>query len=708
MNEFKAPPPDESSDNDANNENNDSIHMELLRARSRQRRFYLLLTLILFAGMILTTSLISFSNGTLINVQPEQAQESAAVKVLGALGGSIGSTVYSLFGNPTIEVSATGFNTLRKTLLDSETGGTLSIKLSEIPQLLRVTTKPDSEKTRWSVDGNMVAKAKQLQQKLFSGEHAIEIDNPYFKKQRINVVMQPGKGLDRSVDLQPISGQMNISTTPPGASVHINGDEIGLSPVSVKKPGGQYHLEIALGSYQTISEDVEITNTEMLIERDYRLAASKAYVSLHLSPVGGVLLLNGKKVPSPAGKLAVKARTNNMLSYHKPGYFSQQQTVSISPGTEKEISFHLKPETGVVDVRSKPAATVLIDGKQVGRTPLILTLSAIPHHIELRKRGYRSHKQTLTPDSKSRQTITAVLRTESQARLAETPQTYTNSVGMRLKLFRPRSSFVMGAPRYEKGQRANEFLRTVKLTRAFYIGKYEVTGAQFARFRRGKGKKGTVSLFRPEESKLSPLYQTAPFLLPARSVSWIEAAQFCNWLSAQEKLKPFYNIRNGQYAGFNATSDGYRLPSEAEWEWLARKAGKAKQSKFTWGNATTIPENSGNIADETAKGTTTHYVPNYSDGYAGLAPVGSYPAEKSGLYDLTGNVSEWVHDVYTLVPPVGQTTELDPLGQNSGDTHTVKGSNWRSGTITELRASYREGANTGRDDIGFRVARYID
>jgi len=686
MNEFKAPPPDESSDNDANNENNDSIHMELLRARSRQRRFYLLLTLILFAGMILTTALISFSNGTLINVQPEQAQESAAVKVVGALGGSIRSTVYSLFGNPTIEVSATGFNTLRKTLLDSETGGTLSIRLSEIPQLLRVTTKPDSEKTRWSVDGNMVAIAKQLQQKLFSGEHSIEIDNPYFKKQRINVVMQPGKGLDRSVDLQPISGQMNISTTPPGASVRINSDVIGLSPVSVKKPGGQYRLEIALGSYQTISEDVEITNTEMLIERDYRLAASNAYVSLHLSPVGGVLLLNGKKVPSPAGKLAVKARTNNMLSYHKPGYFSQQQTVSITPGAEKQISFHLKPETGVVDVRSKPAATVLIDGKQAGQTPLLLTLSAIPHHIELRKRGYRSYKQTLTPGSKSRQTITAVLRTETQARLAETPQTYTNSVGMRLKLFRPRSSFVMGAPRYEKGQRANEFLRTVKLTRAFYVGKYEVTGAQFAKFSRSKGGQNE----------------------PVHSVSWIEAAQFCNWLSEQEKLKPFYNIRNSKYAGFNATSDGYRLPSEAEWEWLARKAGKAKQSKFTWGNATTIPENSGNIADETAKGTTTHYVPNYSDGYAGLAPVGSYPTEKSGLYDLTGNVSEWVHDVYTLVPPVGQTTELDPLGQNSGDTHTVKGSNWRSGTITELRASYREGANTGRDDIGFRVARYID
>jgi len=682
MSEFKSAAEAAESDDVADN---GSIHEELLRAKSRQRRFYLLLTLALFFGATFTTGLIGFSNGTLIDVQPKQAQDSAVLKVVGALGGSIDNTAYSLFGNPSIEVSATGFATLRKTLLDSETGDMLSIKLTEIPQLLRVTTKPDSEKTRWFVDGNMVAIAKQLQQKLFSGEHAIEIDSPYFKKQHINVTMVLGKGLEQSVELQPISGEMRITTLPTGASVRINGEAVGLSPVSVTKPGGQYRLEVALGDYQAISEDVEIINTDKLIERDYRLAAKKAYVHVHLSPAGGVLLLNGKKISLPAEKLAVKARADNMLSYHKPGYFSQHQTVSIAPGAEKKISFQLKAEMGVIDVRSKPNAVVIVDGKQMGKTPLQLTLSALPHRIELRKRGFRSYNKTLTPSSKSAKKIRALLRTELQARLSESPRELTNSVGMRLKLFKPRGSFVMGAPRYEKGQRANEFLRTVKLTRPFYVSKYEVTGAQFSKFRRGKG-----------------------VLLPVRSVSWMEAAAYCNWLSAREKLSPFYNIRNGHYGGFNAASDGYRLPSEAEWEWLARKARKAKQSKFTWGDETTIPENSGNIADEAAKGATLHYVPNYSDAYAGRAPVGSYPAEPSGLHDLTGNVSEWVHDVYSLVPPVGQTTEIDPLGRNTGDTHTVKGSNWRSGTITELRASYRDGAKAGRDDIGFRVARYID
>ncbi|MDQ6996375.1 MAG: PEGA domain-containing protein, partial [Mariprofundus sp.] len=484
MNEFKSSPQAEESDNETTN---GSMHDELLRARVRQRRFYLLLTLVLFSGAILTLGLIAFSNGTLIEVQPKQAKDTAVLNVAGALGGSIGSTVYSLFGNPTIEVSAAGFSSLRKTLLDSETGGTLRIELSEVPQLLRVTTKPDSDKTRWFVDGKMVMIAKQLQQKLLSGEHKVEIDSPYFKKKNISVVMELAKPLDRSVDLQPISGEMTITTAPTGASVRINGEAVGLSPVSVTKTGGQYRLEVMLGDYQTISADVEIINTDKQIERDYRLVPKNAYVHVHLSPAGGELLLNGKKVISSTEKLAISARANNILSYHKPGYFSQHQTVSIAPGAEKKISFQLKTEMGVIDVRSKPNAVVIVDGKQMGKTPLLLTLSALPHRIELRKRGFRSYKKTIRPSSKSRQKIRAVLRTELQARLSESPREFNNSVGMRLKLFKPRGSFVMGAPRYEKGQRANEFLRTVKLTRPFYIGEYEVTGAQYARFRSKKG-----------------------------------------------------------------------------------------------------------------------------------------------------------------------------------------------------------------------------
>ncbi|MDQ6969447.1 MAG: SUMF1/EgtB/PvdO family nonheme iron enzyme [Mariprofundus sp.] len=690
-------------------DNNTAMHSELQRARVRQRRQHVWIAAALMICSAFIVALITFSNGTLIKVQPQQAAATAQLNVSNTLGFAVAETAYALYGSPTIEVSAFGFKALHKTLLASETGGTLAITLSEQPQLLAISTIPESDQTRWLIDASPHSlatefkrsefKRSELKQELLSGQYQIGIDNPYYEKKNISITMQLGKALQQNIDLQPVAGHINIITKPAGATIFINDQAIGTSPLSLDKAGGQYRLEIRHADFQNIHETIEITNSTPLIERDYRLAPKNAYVRLHLTPAGGVLLLNGKKTAlsnassdisgnKPIGNkpIAIKAHENNILSYHKAGYFSQQRHIKLAPEAEQQVSFHLKAEIGKVDVRSQPIATILVDGKNMGKTPQLLKLSALTHRIELRRNGYRSFKTSITPSSKSTRRIRAALITESQARLHEAPQQFTNTVGIALKLFKPNnSSFVMGAPRYEKGQRANEFLRSIKLTRAFYISKYEISRAQFSRFKKTPGAQNE----------------------PITSISWIEAAQYCNWLSAREKLKPFYNIRHGQYRGFNNTSGGYRLPTEAEWEWLARKAGKNKQSKFSWGDATTIPANAGNIADEYAKGSTSHYVPNYSDAYAGIAPVGSYPAEKSGLYDVTGNVSEWVHDVYGLIPPNAQNIEQNPLGATSGNTHTVKGSNWRSGSITELRASYREGATQGRDDIGFRIARYL-
>jgi formylglycine-generating enzyme required for sulfatase activity len=277
--------------------------------------------------------------------------------------------------------------------------------------------------------------------------------------------------------------------------------------------------------------------------------------------------------------------------------------------------------------------------------------------------------------------------TEYQARLQEAPREYTNQAGIKLKLFVIEDEFIMGAPRSEKGQRANEFQRKIKLNKPFYAGLHEVTNGQYGQYKPQKavGSAGA----------------------PVTSVSWQEAAAFCNWLSAKEKLRPFYTIAGGQVTGFDLNADGYRLLSEGEWEWLARKAGKGQQTIFTWGNDTVIPPKVTNVADESAQGQVKVYVPNYNDGYSGVAPVGSFNREPSGLYDMAGNVSEWVHDVYSIMPPPEGKIVGNPLGEQRGDSHVVKGANWRSGTITTLRPAFREGLTAGRDDVGFRIGRYL-
>jgi formylglycine-generating enzyme required for sulfatase activity len=88
------------------------------------------------------------------------------------------------------------------------------------------------------------------------------------------------------------------------------------------------------------------------------------------------------------------------------------------------------------------------------------------------------------------------------------------------------------------------------------------------------------------------------------------------------------------------------------------------------------------------------------------APPGKFPPNALGLFDMGGNVSEWVNDYYTAAPPESNAALEDPVGPAQGVSHVVRGSSFKSASITELRLAYRDGANAGRADLGFRVARY--
>jgi formylglycine-generating enzyme required for sulfatase activity len=87
--------------------------------------------------------------------------------------------------------------------------------------------------------------------------------------------------------------------------------------------------------------------------------------------------------------------------------------------------------------------------------------------------------------------------------------------------------------------------------------------------------------------------------------------------------------------------------------------------------------------------------------------VASFKPNHHGLYDMGGNVSEWVNDVYSI-PPANGATRTDPLGAQSGDNYVLRGASWAHAKLSELRLSYRDYGQAGRDDVGFRIARYAE
>jgi formylglycine-generating enzyme required for sulfatase activity len=158
---------------------------------------------------------------------------------------------------------------------------------------------------------------------------------------------------------------------------------------------------------------------------------------------------------------------------------------------------------------------------------------------------------------------------------------------------------------------------------------------------------------------------------------------------------------------------GYRLPTEGEWEYAARYVDGARWHRYAWGDTLPPPAGAANLAGAEAltvkpgeEAAAPASVPQYRDEHEVIAPVDSYARSPAGLQGMGGNVSEWMHDVYESLPAAVAMT--DPLGPTTDGPHAVRGANWRSATIPELRLAWREGGAAPSVVIGFRVARFAE
>ncbi|MDR3172070.1 MAG: formylglycine-generating enzyme family protein [Treponema sp.] len=234
-------------------------------------------------------------------------------------------------------------------------------------------------------------------------------------------------------------------------------------------------------------------------------------------------------------------------------------------------------------------------------------------------------------------------------------------------------TFMMGSPTPEASRDSDEVQHQVTVS-GFFMGKYEVTQKEYQ----------AVMGTNPSDFKGDTL--------PVENVSWYDAVKYCNARSQQEGLTPAYTI-NGETVTWNRSASGYRLMTEAEWEYACRAGTTTPFS--TGSNITTNQANyhgkypyNGN-ARGTYRRTTT--------------PVGSFAANSWGLYDMHGNVWEWCWDLYGNYSSDAQT---NPVGASLGMYRVGRGGSWDAYS-QHLRSAYRGRSGPSRryGNVGFRLAR---
>ena len=256
---------------------------------------------------------------------------------------------------------------------------------------------------------------------------------------------------------------------------------------------------------------------------------------------------------------------------------------------------------------------------------------------------------------------------------------YINSIGMKLVRIEP-GTFLMGLPDNltnavgpfaslgggpERQPGPMYLQHQVTLTKPYIIGAFEVSNKQF-------------DMYDTQHRHRRPFYQKGPDYdnHPVQPVTWQEAQLFCRWLSEKE----------GRLYGLN---------TEAQWEYACR-AGTTNRTY--WGDNVEDRTKANSGGPTGSERTHLHWA---DDGYEYTAPIGSYPPNPWGLYDMIGNAREWVADWYA---PFTRDAVVDPVGPPTGGCRSNKGDGWMH-PFHRVCSAYRDGdaPHDQKDIHGFRV-----
>ena len=479
-------------------------------------------------------------------------------------------------------------------------------------------------------------------------------------------------GFEERVVLSAGVGRLSLLSNPAGAWVELDGErQAGVTPMELEHPSGPTIVRMGLSERRVREKEVIVLAGQTVT----------ANLSLDMDPHGSLVV----SVQPPDARVRLPELDidyapgvrvpigEQLIEVTRPGFESQQIRFNVLYG-DNRTRVQLNRATGVIQVRTTPAdAAVTLSYEKQPDVPervayqpgMRLPIGRVG--VTARAMGYRTAYRAIDLNQAGA-TVTLTLEPMQVAAGAELRDRLATGGDGPMMVVIPAGQFVMGDP---AGPPSLLPASRRILTQPFAVSVNEVSVAEFQIYAEAEGIEMDERLTEPGE--------------PVRYVGWDEAVGYADWLSGQ-------------------TGGRYRLPTEAEWEYMARAG---TDTAYWFGDEADRLCEFANLADLSTRTVYREWaVHPCDDGYARLAPVGSYPANPFGVRDVHGNVAEWVLECgmpeYANADEDGSVA----IGGQSCRTHGVRGGSWDS-QPEALRSRYRGYARGRGDDRGIRLLKEL-
>jgi formylglycine-generating enzyme required for sulfatase activity len=475
---------------------------------------------------------------------------------------------------------------------------------------IRITSAPEKGMRIYLDDENTGKTTPATLEEVSSGEHRMKLQSQWYQSKAKIVSVEDEQTATLDFTMQPAFAELSV-TAKPGADILIDGDKKATGSWSGRLLGGIYTVKAEKDKYYSDEEQVEITagKDENL---SFDLKGKTGSVDVVTTPMDAKVYLDGEKQGTSPLTIKDKLIGSYDIRLEKAGYGTVSQSIQIKEDETITVEETL-PQGKEVTISSTPSgASLSIDGEAKGTTPYTGTISFGSHNIKL-VNGEKVVEESIS--------VTQSGKSRWEFDVQEFGDFTEKDAGVNIDMVAVKGgTFKMGCTSGQSDCDDDEKPVHSVTVDDFYIGKYEVTQAQWK----------AIMGSNPSH------FDDCGSNCPVKKVSWKKVQEFIKKLNQK-------------------TGKNYRLPTEAEWEYAARGGSKSKGYKYAGSNSIgTVAWYNDNSGSE------TH-------------PVGQKQPNELGLYDMSGNVYEWCSDWYGDYSSSSQT---NPKGPSSGSNRVLRGGSW--------------------------------